>query len=85
MRRLNPSRIGRRATPVALKPFALLVFLTYNEAPKSAKRRRSPQFGRNAAEVCRKTRRFRPCRHRLKCDAYQTIELTSGFGRQRLP
>jgi hypothetical protein len=42
----NPSRIDDRSTPVALKAFALLVFLTYNEAPKSAKRQRSPQFRR---------------------------------------
>jgi hypothetical protein len=57
--RLNPARIDRRSMPVALKPFDLLNFLTAAKRQKPAKRRRSPQFGRNAPEVCRKTRRFR--------------------------
>jgi hypothetical protein len=80
MRQLNPSRTDRRPMPVALKPFDLLYFLTATKRQKSAKRRRSPQFGRNTPEVCRKTRHFRPLQHRLKCDACQTLELTSGFG-----
>jgi hypothetical protein len=67
--RLNPSRSDRRSMQVALKPFDLLDFLTATKRQKPAKWHRSPQFGRNAPEVCRKTRRFRSLSRRLKCDA----------------
>jgi hypothetical protein len=50
MRGLNPSRTDRRSIAVALKPFALLDFSTAPKRQKPAKRRRSPQFGRNAPE-----------------------------------
>jgi hypothetical protein len=60
MQRLNPTRADRRSTLVALKPFDRLDFLTATKRQKPAKRQRSPRFGRNAPEVCRKTRHFRP-------------------------
>jgi hypothetical protein len=69
VRRLNPPRADHRAMPVALKPFDLLDFSTATKRQNPAKRRRSPQFGRNAPEVCRKTRRFRSLSRRLECDA----------------
>jgi hypothetical protein len=69
MRRSNPSRADRRSMPVGLKPFDLLNFSTATTRQKPAQRRRSPQFGRNAPEVCRKTRRVRQLSRRLKCDA----------------
>jgi hypothetical protein len=37
MRRLNPSRTDRRATPIALKPFDLLDFSTATKRQKPAK------------------------------------------------
>jgi hypothetical protein len=55
---MNPSRPDRRTMLAALKPFGLLCFSTATKRQKPVKRRRSPQFGRNAPEVCRKTRRF---------------------------
>jgi hypothetical protein len=60
MRRLNPSRTDRRSMQVALKSLDLLDFSTTTTPQKPAKQLRSPQFGRDAPEVCRMTRRFRP-------------------------
>jgi hypothetical protein len=57
MRQSNPPRIDRRAMLAAHKPLDLLTFLTVTTRRKPAKWRRSPQFGRNAPEVCCKTRR----------------------------
>jgi hypothetical protein len=69
VRQLNPSRPDRRSMSIALKPLDLLDFLTVTKRQNPAKQRLSPRFGRNAPEVCRKRRRFRPVQRALKCDA----------------